>query len=479
MVIPVLLSGGSGSRLWPLSRKMYPKQLMPMLGDELSLLQVTALRAAEATESISSIVVTNEEYRFTVASQLQEQGMEPQSIILEPVGRNTAPAVAVAAIQALTVEDDPILLVLPADHYIKDTAAFSEAVSAGITCAEQGKLVTFGIVPEKPETGFGYIRKGEAVSDTGSFAVDSFVEKPSCEVAQQYLDSGEYLWNSGMFMFKASVFLQELEKYAPEILTACRASLSASKADLDFLRLDADSFALCPSDSIDYAVMEHTDKAVVLPLSCGWSDVGSWSALHEVRERDENQNVCIGDVMAQGAESCYLHSTNRLVAVVGLENTAIVETKDAILAAPLDRVQEVKQIVGALDTKGRSEALSHTKVFRPWGNYESIDDGKGYQVKRITVYPGQTLSLQKHFHRAEHWIVVRGTALVTRGEEELVLSENESTYIPLGVVHRLENPGKLNLELIEVQSGSYLGEDDIVRLDDVYGRTGTTPRADG
>lgn len=477
MVIPVLLSGGSGSRLWPLSRKMYPKQLMPMLGDELSLLQVTALRAAEATGSPSSIVVTNEEYRFTVASQLQEQGMEPQSIILEPVGRNTAPAVAVAAIQALTIEEDPTLLVLPADHYIKDTAAFSEVVAAGIHSAEQGKLVTFGIVPEKPETGFGYIRKGEAVSGSGSFVVDSFVEKPSSEVAQQYLDSGDYLWNSGMFMFKASVFLAELEKYAPEILTACRASLSTSVADLDFLRLNAEAFALCPSDSIDYAVMEHTDKAVVLPLSCGWSDVGSWSALHEVRDRDENENVCIGDVMMQGAENCYLHSTNRLVAVVGLENTAIVETKDAILAAPLDRVQEVKQIVGALDTKGRSEALSHTKVFRPWGNYESIDDGKGYQVKRITVYPGQTLSLQKHFHRAEHWIVVRGTALVTRGDEELVLSENESTYIPLGVVHRLENPGKLNLELIEVQSGSYLGEDDIVRLDDVYGRTGTAPKA--
>ncbi|MFV0423843.1 mannose-1-phosphate guanylyltransferase/mannose-6-phosphate isomerase [Oleidesulfovibrio sp.] len=472
MITPVILSGGSGTRLWPLSRKLFPKQLMPMLGEDSSLLQITASRAREAAEGVAPIVVTNEHYRFTIASQLHDIGIAASNIILEPVGRNTAPAVAVAAMAAMRNGDDPVLLVLPADHYINDAPAFVAATQVGREWADKGALVTFGITPDKPEVGYGYIKKGE--SRTGSdaaFNVAAFVEKPDLETAQQYLDSGAYLWNSGMFMFRASVYLEEIQRFAPEMVDACRRSFDDARHDLDFLRLEAQAFERCPSDSIDYAVMEKTERAVVVPLSCGWSDVGSWSALHEVLQKDAKGNVCIGDVVAEEVQGCYLHSTNRLIAAFGLENIAIVETKDAILAAPLDRVQDVKKIVNALKKTNREEAESHCKVFRPWGNYEGIDLGGRYQVKRITVYPGQTLSLQKHYHRSEHWIVVKGTALVTKGDEQILLSEDQSTYLPLGTVHRLENPGKVNLELIEVQTGSYLGEDDIVRFEDVYGRS--------
>jgi mannose-1-phosphate guanylyltransferase/mannose-6-phosphate isomerase len=334
-------------------------------------------------------------------------------------------------------------------------------------------LVTFGIVPTQAETGFGYIRKAGSADAEAAWPVARFVEKPDLQTAQAYISSGEYLWNSGMFMFRASAFLDELARHQPEMLASCRRALELGRQDLDFLRLDADAFAACPADSIDYAVMEKTDKATVVPMSCQWNDVGSWSALHEVRPKDDLGNACIGDVVAEDAKGCYLHSTSRLIAAVGLENIALVETRDAVLAAPLHRVQDVKRIVEALKGRGRDEADAHCKVFRPWGNYEGVDLGGRYQVKRITVYPGQILSLQKHYHRAEHWIVVKGTAIVTKGEEQIMLGEDQSTYIPLGTVHRLENPGKVNLELIEVQTGSYLGEDDIVRLEDVYGRGGS------
>ncbi|UZP67529.1 mannose-1-phosphate guanylyltransferase/mannose-6-phosphate isomerase [Desulfovibrio mangrovi] len=472
MLIPVILSGGSGTRLWPLSRKLFPKQLMPMLGGKTSLLQATAGRTVAKAGISSPILVVNEEHRFMVASQMQEIGVHPSGIILEPVARNTAPAVAVAALTAMQQEDDPILLVLPADHYIKDNEAFLAAVDIGVASAQQGSLVTFGIVPDKPETGYGYIKRSAGGAGEGAAPIERFVEKPDRPTAEEYLASGDYLWNSGMFMFKASVFLAELERFNLSMLQACQAATSGARLDLDFVRLDKTAFSGCPSDSIDYAVLEKTDKAVVIPLSCGWSDVGSWSALQEVREKDANNNVCIGDVVAEDTKGCYLHSTNRLIATLGLENVALVETKDAVLAAPLDRVQDVKNIVATLSRDNREEVISHCRVFRPWGNYEGIDLGERYQVKRITVYPGQILSLQKHFHRAEHWVVVKGTALVTRGDEQILLSEDQSTYISLGTVHRLENPGKVNLELIEVQTGSYLGEDDIVRLDDVYGRSG-------
>lgn len=472
MLIPVILSGGSGTRLWPLSRKLFPKQLMPMLGGKTSLLQATALRTAKQADISAPILVVNEEHRFMVAAQMQEVDISPAGIILEPAARNTAPAVAVAALTAMLQGEDPVLLVLPADHFIKDTDAFLAAVAVGVSSAEQGNLVTFGIVPDKPETGYGYIKRPAGAA--GAVPVERFVEKPDRPTAEEYLASGEYLWNSGMFMFKASVFLSELERFNQPMLAACQAATAGSRHDLDFIRLDKSAFSGCPSDSIDYAVLEKTDKAVVIPLSCGWSDVGSWSALQEVRDKDENNNVCIGDVVAEDTKGCYLHSTNRLIATLGLENVALVETKDAVLAAPLDRVQDVKNIVATLSRDNREEVISHCRVFRPWGNYEGIDLGERYQVKRITVYPGQILSLQKHFHRAEHWIVVKGTAIVTRGEEQVLLGEDQSTYISLGTVHRLENPGKVNLELIEVQTGSYLGEDDIVRLDDVYGRSADT-----
>ncbi len=479
MIVPVILSGGSGTRLWPLSRELFPKQLMPILGGEFSLLQSTVLRLRGIPETAPPIVVCNENHRFMVAAQLQAIGMPPSAIILEPVGRNTAPAAAVAAFEAMRDGSDPTLLILPADHMIRENTPFSSAVQMGERMTADGGMITFGIHPHGPETGYGYIKKSGAV-DTGAtpgddearaYHVSEFVEKPNHETACAYVASGDYLWNSGMFMFRASTYLRELERLAPEMIGPCKKAFLEAKRDLDFLRLDAASFQSCPGDSIDYAVMEKTTKAVVIPLvGSGWSDVGSWPSLHEVLDKDEQGNVVIGDVMMEDVRNCYLHSSGRLIAAVGMENHVVVETKDAILVASLERGQDVKSIVKRLNSAKREEAILHPRVYRPWGSYECIDCSERFQVKRITVNPGATLSLQLHHHRAEHWVVVRGTARITRGEEVILLSEDQSTYIPLGTKHRLENPGKIPLELIEVQTGSYLGEDDIVRLEDVYGR---------
>lgn len=463
-VLPIILSGGSGTRLWPLSRETYPKQFLPLVGEH-SMLQSTWLRAAPVAGQ-APIVVANEEHRFIAAEQLQQLGVKPASILLEPKGRNTAPAIAVAALEATKDGADPLLLVLPSDHVILDENAFQAAVKVAATAAEQGKLVTFGIRPTSPETGYGYIKAsgGDQVRP-----VERFVEKPDLATAQGYLSSGEYFWNSGMFLFRASRYLAELRKFQPAIAEACTQAWTAAKRDADFIRLDKDAFAASPSDSIDYAVMEKTADAVVVPLDAGWSDVGSWSALLEVSPQDARGNAHHGDVIEIDCRNTYAYGS-RLIAMVGLEDVVVVETDDAVLVGRRDRIQEVKDIVATIKSSGRSEATWHRKVYRPWGAYDSIDNGQRFQVKRITVKPGATLSLQMHHHRAEHWIVVSGTAEVTRGEEVLLLTENQSTYIPLGVTHRLRNPGKLPLELIEVQSGSYLGEDDIVRFEDTYGR---------
>ncbi|SDK79177.1 mannose-1-phosphate guanylyltransferase (GDP) [Maridesulfovibrio ferrireducens] len=474
-MIPVILAGGTGSRLWPLSRKDFPKQLMPVLGGRLSLLQATVDRVMKIPGVENPIIVTNEKYRFIIASQLQELGYDPGRIVLEPMGKNTAPAVAVSAVLALQNSDDADLLILPADHYIEDVDAFLESISSAREFIGDSGLVAFGVVPDKPETGYGYIKRNNDTAvgkSVAGFIIDHFVEKPDLARATEYVSSGSYYWNSGMFMFNAKVFLQELGKFEPEMVACCRQAVEKAKDDLDFLRLDHDAFSRCREDSIDYALMEKTSKGIVVPLECGWSDVGCWSSLYEIKSRDENGNVSIGDVVLEGATDCYVHSSSRLVAGLGIDNLAIVESQDAVLVSRLDQVQDVKKIVCFLKGSGRKEYESHCKVFRPWGNYESIDTGDRYQVKRIIVYPGQTLSLQKHYHRAEHWIVVKGTAIVTRGDSEMFLTEDQSTYIPLCAVHRLSNPGKVDLELIEVQTGSYLGEDDILRLDDIYGRSG-------
>ncbi|MCS3808258.1 mannose-1-phosphate guanylyltransferase/mannose-6-phosphate isomerase [Xanthomonas sp. 4461] len=463
-VLPIILSGGSGTRLWPLSRESYPKQFLPLVGDK-SMLQATWLRSAPVAGH-SPIVVANEEHRFMAAEQLQQLGVKPSAILLEPKGRNTAPAIAVAALEATRDGTDPLLLVLPSDHVIRDEAAFQAAVTVAAAAAEQGKLVTFGIKPTAPETGYGYIKAG---AGTGATAVERFVEKPDLATAQGYLASGEYYWNSGMFLFRASRYLEELRKFHPAIADACQKAWENGKRDADFTRLDKDAFAASPSDSIDYAVMEKTADAVVVPLDAGWNDVGSWSSLLDVSEQDAHGNAHHGDVIQVDCRNTYAYGS-RLIAMVGLEDVVVVETPDAVLVGHRDRIQEVKDVVGQIKTAGRSEATWHRKVYRPWGAYDSIDMGQRHQVKRITVKPGAVLSLQMHHHRAEHWIVVSGTAEVTRGDEVLLLTENQSTYIPLGVTHRLRNPGKLPLELIEVQSGSYLGEDDIVRFEDTYGR---------
>ncbi|WP_115554617.1 mannose-1-phosphate guanylyltransferase/mannose-6-phosphate isomerase [Xanthomonas arboricola] len=463
-VLPIILSGGSGTRLWPLSRESYPKQFLPLVGDK-SMLQATWLRSAPVAGH-APIVVANEEHRFMAAEQLQQLGVKPSAILLEPKGRNTAPAIAVAALEAMRDGADPLLLVLPSDHVIQNEAAFQAAVTAAAAAAEQGKLVTFGIKPTAPETGYGYIKAG---AGTGVTAVERFVEKPDLATAQSYLASGEYYWNSGMFLFRASRYLEELRKFHPAIADACQKAWENGKRDADFPRLDKDAFAASPSDSIDYAVMEKTADAVVVPLDAGWNDVGSWSSLLDVSEQDAHGNAHHGDVIQVDCRNTYAYGS-RLIAMVGLEDVVVVETPDAVLVGHRDRIQEVKDVVGRIKADGRSEATWHRKVYRPWGAYDSIDMGQRHQVKRITVKPGAVLSLQMHHHRAEHWIVVSGTAEVTRGDEVLLLTENQSTYIPLGVTHRLRNPGKLPLELIEVQSGSYLGEDDIVRFEDTYGR---------
>lgn len=464
-VIPVIMSGGSGTRLWPLSRKHKPKQFLNLFGDK-TLFQNTLSRLNGLTGLQSPIAVCNEDHRFMVAEQLQQLNVNDAEIILEPFGRNTAPAIAIAALQAQLAGDDPLLLVLAADHVIHNVAKFHQAVNTARNQAENGFLVTFGIVPTSANTGYGYI---EAVEKDKVSSVKAFVEKPDLATAQSYLNSGSHYWNSGMFMFRASVFLTELERYAPEILKACRLALNASQVDLDFIRIDKKSFKQCPSDSIDYAVMEKTDKAVVVPLA-GWSDIGSWASLWECTEQDGGGNVLKGDVIIDSVENSYIHSEHRLVSVLGLENIVVVETADAVMVSSKDKVQDVKNIVSSLVKNKRSEVEIHRLCYRPWGYYDCIDAGERFQVKRITVNAGASLSLQMHHHRAEHWTVVSGTAKVTCGDKLILLSENESTYIPLGTIHRLENPGKVPLEIIEVQSGSYLGEDDVVRLDDNYQR---------
>lgn len=465
-MIPVILSGGSGTRLWPLSRGQYPKQFLPLVTHH-TMLQETVLRLAGLSELKAPIAVCNENHRFMMAEQLWEIGVKPAAIVLEPVGKNTAPAVAVAALTAGSDED--VLLVLPADHVIADKEAFQLAVAQARRLAEQGLLVTFGIVPTQPETGYGYIKRAKSKHGE-AYHVSAFVEKPNLATATEYLQSGHYLWNSGMFAFTAGSFIRELEKFNPLMLAICRQALNAAKVDMDFIRLDKDIFAHCPADSIDYAVMEKTDKAVVIPLDAGWNDVGSWSALWDVTQKDAHGNALSGDVLTVDSHNSFIHAEHKLVAAIGIHDLVIVETDDAVMVAPKDRVQEVKDIVEQLKKLKRNEAESHRKVYRPWGHYQLIDDGERHQTKRLVVKPGGKLSVQKHHHRAEHWVVVKGTALVTKGDETLLLSENESTYIPLGIVHRLENPGVIPLEIVEVQSGSYLGEDDIVRFDDHYGR---------
>lgn len=466
-MIPVILSGGSGTRLWPLSRGIYPKQFLPLVSDK-TMVQETVLRLKGLDHLQAPIAVCNEDHRFMMAEQLWEIDAQPEAIILEPVGKNTAPAVALAALAAKSSDD--ILLVLPADHVIENIPAFQQAVIKAERLAEQGYLVTFGIVPTAAETGYGYIkRSAENIAD--AFNVAEFVEKPDAVVAEIYVSSGEYYWNSGMFAFKAGRYLEELEKFSPEMLAACRLSFAGAQTDEDFVRLNKDFFIQCPADSIDYAVMEKTDKAVVVPLDAGWSDVGSWSALWEVRKKDSFGNALTGDVIAIDTENSFIHSGNKLVAAIGVQDMIIIETDDAVMIAPKDRVQEVKKIVEVLKNAQRAEADLHRKVYRPWGHYDSVDSGERHKTKRIVVKPGAKLSVQKHHHRAEHWVVVKGTALVSKGEEIILLSENESTYIPLGVIHSLENPGVIPLEMVEVQSGSYLGEDDIVRFEDKYGRT--------
>ena len=463
-LLPVILSGGSGTRLWPLSREAYPKQFLPLAG-ELTMLQATWQRVAPIAGR-APLVVANEEHRFVAAEQLQQVGARPQAILLEPVGRNTAPAIAVAALEATRDGDDPILLVLPSDHVVRDEPAFQDAVAQALPAACAGKLVTFGIVPGGPETGYGYIK---ATAASGVRAVERFVEKPDLATAQAYVASGEYFWNSGMFLFKASRYLAELQELNPAILEGARRAWEQARRDMDFVRLDKDAFAAVPSDSIDYAVMEKTGDAALVPLDAGWNDVGSWTALREVSPQDADGNAHHGDVIAVDCRNTYAYG-ERLIALVGLDDVIVVETPDAVLVGNGQRMQEVKEVVARIKREKRSEATWHRKVYRPWGAYDSIDSGERFQVKRITVKPGATLSLQMHHHRAEHWIVVSGTAEVTRGDEIILLTENQSTYIPLGVTHRLKNPGKLPLELIEVQSGSYLGEDDIVRFEDTYGR---------
>ncbi|HVB83460.1 MAG TPA: mannose-1-phosphate guanylyltransferase/mannose-6-phosphate isomerase [Rhodanobacteraceae bacterium] len=464
-LIPVLLSGGSGTRLWPLSREAYPKQFLPLAGPQ-TMLQATWARVRDLGGA-APLVVANEEHRFMVAEQLRETGCTPAALILEPIGRNTAPAIAVAALQALTGGEEALLLVLPSDHVIRDEDGFRSAVRAALPAAEQGALVTFGIVPDAPETGYGYIK---AAPGEGVRAVERFVEKPDRATAERYLAAGGYYWNSGMFLFRAGRFLEELERLQPAMLAACREALAKARRDVDFLRLDKEAFGACRADSIDYAVMEKTTHAAVLPVNLGWSDVGSWSALWAVAPRDAAGNAHRGDVIALDCRDTFAWGERRLIALIGLDDVVVVDTDDALLVARKDRVQQVKEIVQRIKAGKRSEATWHRKVYRPWGAYDSIDAAERFQVKRITVKPGATLSLQMHHHRAEHWIVVSGTARVTRGDEVFLLGENESTFIPLGTRHRLENPGMVPLELIEVQSGSYLGEDDIVRFEDKYGR---------
>ncbi|AWB66763.1 mannose-1-phosphate guanylyltransferase/mannose-6-phosphate isomerase [Saccharobesus litoralis] len=467
MILPIIMAGGSGTRLWPLSRSKYPKQFIPLISGH-SMLQETALRLS-ALNAKAPMLICNEDHRFMAAEQMR-QIEQNSSIILEPVGRNTAPAIALAAIKAINSGEDPLLLVLAADHDIKQADTFCDVVKSALPLAEAGKLVTFGIVPSHAETGYGYIKRGEPLEAEQQFTVDSFVEKPNKTTAEDYLASGQYYWNSGMFLFKASRYLEELKAHRPDIYSACELAMAQEAADLDFVRVNEEAFKACPDDSIDYAVMEKTQDAVVVALDAGWNDVGGFAALWDVKEKDDKGNAFIGDVKSVDTNNTLVVAGEKLIATVGVDDLVVVNTKDAVLVAHKDKCQQVKAIVNQLKADQRSEFEFHREVYRPWGSYDSIDNGERFQVKRITVKPGAKLSVQMHHHRAEHWIVVSGTAKVTNGEQTLLLTENQSTYIPVGVVHALENPGKVPLELIEVQSGSYLGEDDIVRFEDIYGR---------
>lgn len=471
MFTPVILAGGNGSRLWPLSRQSFPKQFLALDGQDQGTMFQRTLARLQGLEHSPAVIVSNEQHRFIVAEQLRVAKMSSQRIILEPLARNTAPAIALAALEATRDGSDPILLILAADHHIDNEEAFRLAVSQAQVQAEKGHLVTFGITPTHAETGFGYIQCGPAI-EQGGFTIAAFKEKPSAEIAENYLSSGNYLWNSGMFMFRASVFLAELKEHRPDILSACRVALENAETDSYFLHVRAEDFAQCAEDSVDYAVMEHTAAGLVIPLDVGWNDLGSWSAIWDVGPHDACKNRLEGDVMAVDTHNCLVQSHHRLVAAVGLEDLIVIETKDAVLVANKHNSQQVKDIVKRLLVEERAEFVTHPLVNRPWGHYDTVDKGERYQVKRISVMPGECLSLQLHYHRAEHWIVVSGTARVICGDKELILSENQSTYIPLGVKHSLSNPGKVTLELIEVQSGSYLGEDDIVRFEDRYGRLG-------
>ncbi|MBN7824822.1 mannose-1-phosphate guanylyltransferase/mannose-6-phosphate isomerase [Bowmanella dokdonensis] len=466
---PIVMAGGTGSRLWPKSRAAFPKQFLSLTSDQ-SMLQDTLTRL-DGLETEAPIFVCNEAHRFIVAEQLLQAHLQHDGILLEPVGRNTAPAIALAALHATKQGQDPVLLVLAADHIIDNPEAFHQAIKDAEQLAQQDKLVTFGVVPTSAHTGYGYIRQGGAINGSSNGSqVAEFVEKPDLPTAERYVKSGDYLWNSGMFMFKASRYLQELEKHAPDIYSVCKAAIDTESQDLDFVRVDAETFADCPSDSIDYAVMEKTDAAAVVPLDAGWSDVGSWSSLWEVQKKNAQGNVIRGDAILENVHNSYINAEQRLISVVGLNDVVVVETKDAVLVAHKDKVQDIKKVVDKLKAEKRPEFEFHREVFRPWGSYDSLDQGSRFQVKRIKVKPGEKLSVQMHHHRAEHWIVVAGTAKVTCDDKTFLLTENESTYIPIGTVHSLENPGKIILELIEVQSGSYVGEDDIVRFSDRYGR---------
>ena len=466
MIVPVILSGGSGTRLWPLSRKLHPKQFINLV-NETTLFQDTILRLPK--DVAEPLIICNEEHRFLAAEQLREIGKKTKGIILESEGRNTAPAVALAALQFINKGEDPILLVLSADHLIKNIEAFHQSITIASELAENNKLITFGVVPDKAETGYGYIEAN--INNTDDYySIKSFTEKPSQKNAKKYLDSVNYLWNSGMFMFKASVYLSELEKFEPEILSACKKSCTTENIDSDFIRIDNDAFHQCPNESIDYAVMEHTKNGVVVPLDANWSDVGSWSSLWDIKTKDNNDNVSEGDVFLEDVKNTYTYSSNRLVSVIGVSNLVIVDTQDALLVADKQQTHNIKKIVARLNNDKRSEVDNHRKVFRPWGYYDSVNSEEGFQVKRIVVNSGAKLSLQKHKYRAEHWVVVKGVALVTCGDKIFELVENQSTYIPQGSLHRLENHQDIPLEIIEIQTGSYLGEDDIIRFEDDYQR---------
>jgi mannose-1-phosphate guanylyltransferase/mannose-6-phosphate isomerase len=474
-VYPVILSGGAGSRLWPLSRRLLPKQLLPLAGSR-TMIQETALRFSR-DQFANCTIICNEEHRFLIAEQLREAGVKNATIVLEPVGRNTAPAAAIAALSVARAESEGIVLLLPSDHVIEDIDAFHKAVATAVTAAESDTIVTFGIKPRAPETGYGYICAGDVLAGTtGCLRVQRFVEKPDRAAAEKYIADGNYYWNGGIFLFKASALLKELERLQPAMLAACKTSFEKARKDLDFIRLEEESFKSSPAQSFDYAVMEHTTRAAIVPVEMGWSDVGSWHALWDITEKSDTGNATKGDVIAERVRNSYLRSDGPLLAAVGVEDLVVVATTDAVLVSHRDAAQDVKKIVDELERQGREHHVQHRRVYRPWGSYEGIDAGDRFQVKRIIVNPGAKLSLQMHHHRAEHWIVVAGTARVTCGEKEFLLYENESTFIPLGTRHRLENPGKVPLHLIEVQSGTYLGEDDIVRFDDTYGRTGEVPK---